>query len=511
MPKKQFPLLIINVSIITLAIIFIQLYWNYKSFVDTKKSVITDLQITIDNSIDSYFNEELSNNLQKLIKASYKDDNFLSLNQYRSELELIKANKKPTPFDKNTPNKTVKNVSIGSVYFKNDSIKNTKDKGKFRTKIKRDNRVTIEKIEIKSDSMQSPIIIQATAAEPINLFDNKINYKKLITKINTSLHKKGLSSNYVLKHAISKKLSFVYDNSICKTIPIATKFDQTIAIHSKSNNINSNDRLSFYYKDLNYIVLNKLRFTITWSIILTISIIWCLIYLVKTINKQRQIATMKNDFISNISHELKTPIAIVASAIEGIQKFNTENDKSKTDKYLWISKVELQKLNTIVERILENASLENKEIQISKINSNINDIVKNCLQKHQLKTEKQLLFSSNENDVMYKIDTFHFENCIDNLIENAIKYGGDIIKIILNKNNNRISIEVKDNGIGIPKQYSERIFEKFYRIPTHNIHDVKGFGIGLYYVKQMIEKQNGTITMSSQHESTTFKILLRDE
>ena len=233
----------------------------------------------------------------------------------------------------------------------------------------------------------------------------------------------------------------------------------------------------------------------------------CLFYLLKIIKHQKQLAEVKNDLISNITHEFKTPIATIGVALESIQNFNVIEDKAKTKTYLDLSNTQLSKLNTMVEKLLETATLDSENLELNKDTYNISEILTTSIEKHQLNSDKTITFNIPEN-ISAKVDVFHFENAINNIIDNAIKYGGDAISISLEQNHFVFTITISDNGNTLTKANKDKIFEKFYRVPKGNTHDVKGFGIGLYYTKKIAEKHNGTITVDLKNNITSFKITL---
>ncbi len=228
--------------------------------------------------------------------------------------------------------------------------------------------------------------------------------------------------------------------------------------------------------------------------------------MLRTINKQKQIAEIKNDFISNITHEFKTPITTIGTAIEAIKEFNILQNKEKTDEYLNISKNQLQKLTVMVEKILETSALDSDKLLIKKEVKNVIPLVENIVLKASKTTSKSIEFTTSTANFTYSIDSFHFENAIRNLIDNAIKYGGNSIEITIKKSANNLQILIADDG-SIPTNQRERIFDKFYRIPQGNTHNIKGFGIGLYYAKNIIEKHNGTLSLL-KNKTTIFKINL---
>jgi two-component system phosphate regulon sensor histidine kinase PhoR len=138
-------------------------------------------------------------------------------------------------------------------------------------------------------------------------------------------------------------------------------------------------------------------------------------------------------------------------------------------------------------------------------------LILKIVKKHQLLTKKNINFTTNTDAIILEIDPFHFENAISNVIDNAVKYGGNRLEVNLTSMLNTVAISVTDNGDGIEKNQQERIFDKFYRVPKGNTHDVKGFGIGLYYTHKIIEKHGGEITVLSNFEKTTFKLLILNE
>jgi two-component system phosphate regulon sensor histidine kinase PhoR len=164
----------------------------------------------------------------------------------------------------------------------------------------------------------------------------------------------------------------------------------------------------------------------------------------------------------------------------------------------------------MIEKILETAVLNQEDLNITKKPININNLIQEVVEKHQLlAANKTILFKTTLQNKMINLDAFHFENAISNLFDNAIKYGGDIIESELNAYKDSIILTITDNGNGIPKNHKDKIFEQFYRIPTGNTHAVKGFGIGLYYTKNIIEKHNGNIqVIYDKNNRTLFKIEL---
>ena len=320
-------------------------------------------------------------------------------------------------------------------------------------------------------------------------------------------------ATYIDREFVRKQLDFTYGLLYTRNHRTVSEYQNpgdkkyAFTTTSKSSYLPQDSKLELFFPDIFFKTLKEGLAGILLSLILSMCIIFSLFYLLYIIRKQKQLAVIKNDFISNVSHELKTPIAVVTSALEGIEKFNTDNEPEKTKKYLAISNQHLTKLHQIVEKILETSVLESDQLQLQKEITDLTELIRHSIEKIQINTEKTILFNQPQLTILAAVDVFHFENVINNLIDNAIKYGGDRITIDLNTTDGKIILTVCDTGSGIEKSQRQKIFDKFYRVPNHNRHDEKGFGIGLYYARTIIVKHGGTLELTPDIQ-TTFKITL---
>ena len=174
-----------------------------------------------------------------------------------------------------------------------------------------------------------------------------------------------------------------------------------------------------------------------------------------------------------------------------------------------MSSNQLSKLNIMVEKLLETATLDSESLELNKEEIDVVALLTSLSSRYQTHNiTKTIQTSFKVENLIAKVDIFHFENALNNILDNAIKYGGDIITVDLIPNKNSFNINISDNGNSLTKASKERIFEKFYRVPKGNKHDVKGFGIGLYYTKSIIEKHDGNISLDLNNKLTTFKIEL---
>ncbi|HEX2532160.1 MAG TPA: HAMP domain-containing sensor histidine kinase, partial [Chitinophagaceae bacterium] len=223
--------------------------------------------------------------------------------------------------------------------------------------------------------------------------------------------------------------------------------------------------------------------------------------LYRSLLKQRRLADIKNDFISNITHELKTPIATVSVAIEALRSFNASMDKQRTKEYLDISANELQRLSLLVDKVLKLSMFEKKEIELKYEPLNLYDLVQEVTASLRLQFEKAgaEVEVEAEGDTGFEGDRLHVVSVIFNLVDNALKYCPlqPVIRIRVRGLGSHVKLSVSDNGIGIPAEYRDKVFDQFFRVPTGNLHNAKGYGLGLSYVAHVVKKHRGIIEVDS--------------
>ncbi|HMH20601.1 MAG TPA: HAMP domain-containing sensor histidine kinase [Puia sp.] len=223
--------------------------------------------------------------------------------------------------------------------------------------------------------------------------------------------------------------------------------------------------------------------------------------------QQRRLTLLKNDFISNITHELKTPIATLSVAVEALKNFNALHDPARTQEYLDISSNELQRLSLLVDKVLKLSLFEREEIELKKDHFDLKVLVEEVMASMRLQFEKyqarltlEVQDGEEDADFYLKADKLHITSVIFNLLDNALKYSRQdpAIQIRLASGRGQLLLSVTDNGLGIPAAYMNRIFEKFFRVPTGDRHNVKGYGLGLSYVSYVLQRQGGEISVESQ-------------
>lgn len=240
-----------------------------------------------------------------------------------------------------------------------------------------------------------------------------------------------------------------------------------------------------------------------FSLVLVGFTVFSFLLLYRNWQQQRRLTQLKNDFISNITHELKTPIATVSVAVEALKNFNALRDPARTQEYLDISANELQRLSLLVDKVLKLSLFERREIELKNDYFNLKVLVEEVMTSMRLQFEKyqaQLTLETQGDDFHLRADKLHITSVIFNLLDNALKYSklNPSVQVGLGAEAGRLVLSVTDNGVGIPAAYTSRIFEKFFRVPTSDKHNVKGYGLGLSYVSYVLQRQGGEIIVESR-------------
>lgn len=259
-------------------------------------------------------------------------------------------------------------------------------------------------------------------------------------------------------------------------------------------------------------ILRQIAPQILFSFLLTIITLIAFVILYRNVRAQQRLMELKNDFISNVTHELKTPVATVSVALEALKSFHALNNPKLTNEYLDIARNELNRLTLMTDKILKAAVFENKGITIQRERVDLYKNISQILDSMRLIFEKrQALVSFNLQGESFTLEgeQAHITNVIYNLLDNALKYSPKqpVIAINLKETSDEQILSIRDEGIGIPDEYKNKIFEKFFRVPTGDIHTIKGYGLGLSYVAGVVKAHNGSIKVESESgKGSTFII-----
>jgi two-component system, OmpR family, phosphate regulon sensor histidine kinase PhoR len=280
------------------------------------------------------------------------------------------------------------------------------------------------------------------------------------------------------------------------------------------NLFSGSDYLVLYFPKQMRFMLNQLTGMLAVSILIVLILIGAFYYAIRTIIQQKKLSLMKTDFINNMTHEFKTPISTVALACEALGDKDIQKSESLYKNYISIISEENRRLGVMAEKILQTAILEKGELKLRPELFDIHEIIRDVVKTMSIQVEirdGQILTDLQASHSTLMADKVHITNIITNLLDNANKYTPSKPRIEVSTSNveNGIHISVSDNGVGISKSNQSKVFEKLYRVPTGNIHNVKGYGLGLSYVKFIVDKHKGSITVESeQGQGTRFRILL---
>jgi two-component system phosphate regulon sensor histidine kinase PhoR len=342
----------------------------------------------------------------------------------------------------------------------------------------------------------------------------KVDSIMLDTILKQELIDGGITTNF--KYSISNKLGDSKTNSNYKEPQMdCDSVNCFFAINLSPNNVYVTPQfLSVHFPNQKNYLLKKMWLMLCVSGMVILILILAFYYTISTISKQKKLSLIKNDFISNMTHEFKTPISTISLACEMLHDETVAKTPEKQFRFVKMIRDENKRLSILVESILQTSILDKGEFKLKRTENDVHEIIEQAIQNTQLLIDaRQGSISKQLNAKKHVInaDKLHLTNIIFNLIDNAIKYTKDNPEIVISTNDTEkgIEITIKDNGIGISKENQRKIFDKFYRVPTGNVHNVKGFGLGLSYVQAVVFKHNGTINVNSElGKGSTFIIIM---
>ncbi len=271
---------------------------------------------------------------------------------------------------------------------------------------------------------------------------------------------------------------------------------------SSLENLSLNEVLVVIVPNDSSIVLKEILWFIIGSILFTVIITTAFYLTIRSLLKQKKLSEIKSDFINNMTHEFKTPLATISLAVDALKNEKVSSDKEKTQYFTSVIKEENKRMNKQVEAILQAALLDKQQVQLNLKKHPAHELIHIAVNNMKLPVQEKagtLEINLDAKNEMIMADEVHFINFVNNLLDNAVKYSREnpVIRLTTSNVGNFFRIRIEDNGIGMNKETLNRIFEKFYRAHTGNIHNVKGFGLGLSYVKTMVNAHQGTIKAES--------------
>jgi two-component system phosphate regulon sensor histidine kinase PhoR len=523
MNKLFFRLLIVLMSLSLIGIILVQVYWFNTSLNNNDEQFKFHVKSVIGTVADELQEQEAYSFFDKYNR--YKDSTgkipqkvdllefyYIQKNHENNTTTVYSSVLKEEEFDITS---SIFGKKLDSVKFKNFNSKrvteiynnnkidnsSVQQNGTADVKIEKSGRLDIldkAQFEIFFKDIASTMLLQ----ERVSKEDLEKMLRKELQKygVNTNFEF-GISSNGVLTKV--KSAGFIDDDINTYSIPIFSDNDQ-----------NSKYQLKVSFPHKKKFLLSELIGITVLSIIFTLIIIIAYASALSQLIRQRHISEIKSDFINNMTHEFKTPIATINLALDAIKNPKIIGNETMVLKYLQMIKDENKRMHAQVENVLRISKLEKKELDISKETVNIQEVIEDAIEHVNLILEDRQgiinkHFKAERTNVL--LNEVHFINVIVNILENAIKYSPNVPQIDLSTENVKefLIIKIKDNGIGMSKIAQKRVFEKFYREHTGDLHDVKGHGLGLAYVKKIIDDHNGQVSVESEKgKGSTFIIKL---
>jgi two-component system, OmpR family, phosphate regulon sensor histidine kinase PhoR len=379
--------------------------------------------------------------------------------------------------------------------------------------------------ETTSDVEKLKLELVQKRAEMFNdIFDELIsinvykNYKPAVDSLlldsllRNELRQKGIFAEYV--YALHEFPQVNLKSLAGKSDSVNSK-GSFFKVNLSPNNIFVNPLyLTLHFPNEQNYLLRTLWLTLSMSAVIILVLVLSFFYTINTIHRQKKYTQIKNDFIGNMTHEFKTPISTIALAGEMLGDNSVNKTPEKIDRFVKMIRDENRRLGVLVESILQTAVLDKGDFKLKRSEFNLHDVINEAVEKAQLQIEQKkgiLHESLKASNAILFADKVHITNIVYNLLDNALKYSKDIPEILISTQNfsDGILLSVEDKGIGISKENQKKIFEQFYRVSTGNVHNIRGFGLGLSYVKAIVQKHGGEISVTSElNKGSIFKIYL---
>jgi two-component system, OmpR family, phosphate regulon sensor histidine kinase PhoR len=543
--KPNIGLSLIPISILLL--IGLNAFWLFKTFQEHKTNLQKDIEVNFDKTITVLNDSSIQKQITQIVEL-----------QKTKEVKIPKPKKKIIHHPEFTLN-SIKPADISRIVIspKNDytdtlwttskDIKGDTSKKKVSIFISVNSKTNLDELDSTRKSLianmiskvgqsidnPSKIILKMDSFATFSKVPRKIELREVqpriidlrIDSLKTIKRNKPqnqqieikFSTNPLPMNAINHRMNqFLKQNKIL--IPYKTflsdstyKKPQNVLYDCVATGFNGK-MYNIEFSNYNGFLLKKMLTEIFFSVFLIAITILSFALIYRNLQQQKRLTILKNDFISNVTHELKTPITTVGVAIEALSNFNVLQNPNQTKEYLDISKNELNRLSLMVDKVLKMAIFEQKDLDFNFEPHNLKEIIEKVLLTMKLQFEKykaQVHFEAQGENFTLNCDAVHLTNVVFNLIENALKYAQNEPTISINLKNQEgiFTLSIKDNGIGIPKEFQHKIFDKFFRVPTGDVHNIKGYGLGLSYVKSVIDKHNGKIEIVSEEGvGSEFKI-----
>ncbi len=521
MSKLFFKILVLLMSLSLIGIILVQVYWFNTSFKNNDEQFKFHVKQVMGNVANKLQQKEAYTFLDRYNK--YKDSTGkIPLKNDLLEFYYVQKNHENNTTTVYSSSIVTEDYDIAATFFdkKFDSVKFKSFNSKRVTEVYNNNK--IDNSSIQQDLVPDVKIEKSGSLDVLDKAQFEIFFKDIAStmplqeRVSKETLQKLLKSE-LEEYGVNTRFEFgIYSTGLATKVKSDRfKYDKnntySIPVFSDNEGNNKYQLLVSFPQKKKFLLTDLMGITLL-SIIFTLIIIIAYTSALNQLIRQRHISEIKSDFINNMTHEFKTPIATINLALDAIKNPKIIEDKEKVLKYLQMIKDENKRMHAQVENVLRISKLEKKELDISKESTNIQEVIEDAIEHVNLILEDRQGTITKHFDAVRTsvlINEVHFINVIVNILEDAIKYPPNVPKIDVFTENAKdfVLIKVKDNGIGMSKVAQKRVFEMFYREHTGDLHDVKGHGLGLAYVKKIIDDHNGQIYVESEKgKGSTFII-----
>ncbi|MCH8034276.1 MAG: HAMP domain-containing histidine kinase [Bacteroidetes bacterium] len=519
MKEKNLKIIIGLMSVALLGLIAVQIYW-IKNAIELEEKLfdynVNDAMHSVVKKISQH--ESAAYVINKLIKPD-ADDVFVIKSDLLNNEDVVLRKKRMwvSSYNYDVCDSDIvirleapKNVTSSKVIVEINTIKEVHKIGITQKRII--SSLQIDSIKVYKEKFVSEVVEELILIGETQNVEERVNERELNNYIKINLINNGISADFLFGVKSERR----------DTILFLKNADQISEL--KESLYRAQLFPEELFRPANYLVLSfpnrtgYLLRSISTVLLISALFIFSIIFLyyktVQILIRQKKVAEIKNDLINNITHEFKTPIATIALAAEALKEPELNKDRVAIEKYSTMIGEESDRLKHMVDSLLNTALIENGEYSLEKSEIDIHSLIKNLVNRNKLRLETangEIVLELLANNYQVFADQHHITNILNNIVDNAIKYSRfkPLIKISSVNKGDGISISISDNGIGIDKHQQKKIFDTFYRVPTGNIQDVRGYGIGLSYVKKLVEAHGGIITVESKlNKGTTFNLFL---
>jgi two-component system phosphate regulon sensor histidine kinase PhoR len=519
MKEKNLKIIIGLMSVALLGLIAVQIYW-IKNAIELEKKLfdynVNDAMHSVVKKISQH--ESAAYVVNKLIKPD-TDDVFVIKSDLLNNEDVVLRKKRMwvSSYNYDVCDSDIvirlearKNDDSSKVIVEINTIKEGHKIGITQKRII--SSVQIDSIKVYKEKFVKEVVEELILIGETQNVEERLNENELNNYIKINLMNNGISTDFIFGVKSERR----------DTILFLKNADQIGEL--KESSYRAQLFPEELFRSANYLVLSfpnrtgYLLRSVSTVLLISALFIFSIIFLyyktVKILIRQKQVTEIKNDLINNITHEFKTPISTIALAAEALKEPELNKDRVAIEKYTTMIEEENDRLKNMVDSLLNTALIENGEYSLEKSEIDIHSLIKHLVNRNKLRLETangEIILELLAEDHQVFADRHHVTNILNNIIDNAIKYSSHkpLIKISSVNKGDGISISISDNGIGIDKHQQKKIFDTFYRVPTGNIQDVRGYGIGLSYVKKLVEAHGGTITVESKlNKGTTFNLYL---